>query len=150
MVFIIIISNNCFCILININREFFFLLSHEMFNPDYSLFQYSHENSYTLKINPQSGINPEHLYYFKFIGRVVGMAIFHDQFLDISFTVPLYKGLLNKKPNFNDLESDDPTLYKNFKWLLYVKLSLIYIYYVKYSSILIFFINYYCQENNIN
>lgn len=101
-----------------LKREFFFLLSHEMFNPDYSLFQYSHENSYTLKINPQSGINPEHLYYFKFIGRVVGMAIFHDQFLDISFTVPLYKGLLNKKPNFNDLESDDPTLYKNFKWLL--------------------------------
>jgi len=101
-----------------LKREFFFLLSHEMFNPDYSLFQYSHENSYTLKINPQSGINPEHLYYFKFIGRVVGMAIFHDQFLDISFTVPLYKGLLNKKPNFSDLESDDPTLYKNFKWLL--------------------------------
>jgi len=101
-----------------LTREFFFLLSHEMFNPDYSLFQYSHENSYTLKINPKSGINPEHLYYFKFIGRVVGMAIFHTQYLDISFTVPLYKGLLNKKPNFNDLESDDPQLYKNFKWIL--------------------------------
>jgi len=101
-----------------LTREFFFLLSHEMFNPDYSLFQYSHENSYTLKINPKSGINPEHLFYFKFIGRVVGMAIFHDRFLDISFTVPLYKGLLNKKPNFNDLESVDPTLYRNFKWLL--------------------------------
>jgi E3 ubiquitin-protein ligase NEDD4 len=101
-----------------LTREFFFLLSHEMFNPDYSLFQYSHENSYTLKINPKSGINPEHLYYFKFIGRVVGMAIFHTQYLDISFTVPLYKGLLGKKPDFNDLESDDPQLYKNFKWIL--------------------------------
>ncbi|ORX82300.1 HECT-domain-containing protein [Anaeromyces robustus] len=101
-----------------LTREFFYLLSHEMFNPDYSLFQYSHENSYTLKINPNSGINPEHLYYFKFIGRVMGMSIFHNQYLDISFTVPLYKGLLNKKPNFNDLESDDPQLYKNFKWIL--------------------------------
>jgi len=46
------------------------------------------------------------------------MAIFHTQYLDISFTVPLYKGLLGKKPDFNDLESVDPQLYKNFKWLL--------------------------------
>ncbi|ORX60189.1 HECT-domain-containing protein [Piromyces finnis] len=99
-------------------REFFFLLSHEMFNPNYSLFQYSHETSYTLKINPKSGINPEHLDYFKFIGRVVGMAIFHNHYLDISFTVPLYKGLLGKKPGFKDLESDDPQLYKSFKWIL--------------------------------
>lgn len=101
-----------------LSREFFFLLSHEMFNPDYSLFEYSSNGSYTLKINPQSGINPEHLYYFKFIGRVVGVAIFHTQYLDISFTVPLYKGLLNKKPTFNDLESVDPDLYRNFKWIL--------------------------------
>ncbi|KAI7053233.1 putative E3 ubiquitin-protein ligase, partial [Hortaea werneckii] len=65
-----------------LSREFFFLLSHEMFNPFYCLFEYSAHDNYTLQINPHSGINPEHLGYFKFIGRVVGLAIFHRRFLD--------------------------------------------------------------------
>ena len=62
--------------------EWFFLLSHEMFNPIYCLFSYSSHDNYTLQINPNSGINPDHLLYFKFIGRIVGMAIFHQKFLD--------------------------------------------------------------------
>jgi len=68
-----------------LSREFFFLLSHEMFNPFYCLFEYSAHDNYTLQINPHSGINPEHLNYFKFIGRVVGLAIFHRRFLDAFF-----------------------------------------------------------------
>ncbi|KAI7126026.1 putative E3 ubiquitin-protein ligase, partial [Hortaea werneckii] len=47
-----------------LSREFFFLLSHEMFNPFYCLFEYSAHDNYTLQINPHSGINPEHLGYF--------------------------------------------------------------------------------------
>ena len=57
-------------------REWFFLLSHEMLNPDYCLFQYSGEKKYNcLQMNPKSGINPDHLKYFKFIGRVVAMVL---------------------------------------------------------------------------
>ncbi|MCO5600910.1 hypothetical protein L7F22_055027 [Adiantum nelumboides] len=44
-----------------LSREFFFLLSHEMFNPFYCLFEYSAHDNYTLQINPHSGVNPEHL-----------------------------------------------------------------------------------------
>lgn len=40
------------------SREWLFLLSHEMFNPYYGLFQYSKDTQYTLEINPDSGINP--------------------------------------------------------------------------------------------
>jgi hypothetical protein len=39
-------------------REWLFLLSHEMLNPQYGLFQYSREDNYTLQINPDSSINP--------------------------------------------------------------------------------------------
>jgi len=99
-------------------REFFCLLSHEIFNPDYCFFQYVNEISTKLNINPKSSINPEHLYYFKFIGRIVGMAIFHSHYLDFSFTVSFYKILVNKNPNFNDLGSDNPQLYKNLKFIL--------------------------------
>lgn len=41
-----------------IAREWLYLLSHEMLNPYYGLFQYSRDNVYTLQINPDSAINP--------------------------------------------------------------------------------------------
>lgn len=64
-------------------REWFFLLSKEMFNPYYGLFEYSAMDNYTLQINPNSGVcNEEHLNYFKFIGRVAGMAVYHGKLLD--------------------------------------------------------------------
>lgn len=47
-------------------REWFYLLSKEMFNPYYGLFEYSAMDNYTLQINPFSGLcNEEHLNYFK-------------------------------------------------------------------------------------
>nr|CAD7587911.1 unnamed protein product [Timema genevievae] len=66
-------------------REWFFLLSKEMFNPYYGLFEYSAMDNYTLQINPFSGLcNEEHLNYFKFIGRIAGMAVYHGKLLDAS------------------------------------------------------------------
>lgn len=103
-----------------VSREWFFLLSHEMFNPSYGLFEYSAHDNYTLQINPASGINPEHLDYFKFIGRVLGLAVFHHRFLDAYFVPGFYKMVLNKKVNLKDLEAVDYELYKGLTWMLCV------------------------------
>ncbi|OBZ85832.1 putative E3 ubiquitin-protein ligase hulA [Choanephora cucurbitarum] len=101
-----------------VSREFFFLLSHEMFNPFYCLFEYSAHDNYTLQINPHSGINPEHLNYFKFIGRVVGLAIFHRRFLDAFFIVSFYKMILSKKVLVADMESVDADFHRSLMWIL--------------------------------
>ncbi|KAI8065072.1 hypothetical protein BDF21DRAFT_496674 [Thamnidium elegans] len=101
-----------------LSREFFFLLSHEMFNPFYCLFEYSAHDNYTLQINPHSGINPEHLNYFRFIGRVVGLSIFHRRFLDAFFIVSFYKMILNKKILVADMESVDADFYRSLMWIL--------------------------------
>ncbi|KZT60478.1 HECT-domain-containing protein [Calocera cornea HHB12733] len=101
-----------------LSREFFFLLSHEMFNPFYCLFEYSAHDNYTLQINPASGVNPEHLNYFKFIGRCVGLAIFHRRFLDAYFIVAFYKMILRKKVVLADLESVDVELHRGMTWML--------------------------------
>ncbi|CEG67327.1 Putative E3 ubiquitin-protein ligase [Rhizopus microsporus] len=101
-----------------LSREFFFLLSHEMFNPFYCLFEYSAHDNYTLQINPHSGINPEHLNYFRFIGRVVGLAIFHRRFLDAFFIVSFYKMILNKKILVADMESVDAEFFRSLTWIL--------------------------------
>ncbi|KAF1986612.1 HECT-domain-containing protein [Aulographum hederae CBS 113979] len=101
-----------------LSREFFFLLSHEMFNPFYCLFEYSAHDNYTLQINPHSGINPEHLNYFKFIGRVVGLAIFHRRFLDAFFIGAFYKMMLRKKVNLADMEGVDSEFHNSLTWML--------------------------------
>ncbi|KAJ0424586.1 hypothetical protein BJY00DRAFT_275918 [Aspergillus carlsbadensis] len=101
-----------------LSREFFFLLSHEMFNPFYCLFEYSAHDNYTLQINPHSGVNPEHLNYFKFIGRVVGLAIFHRRFLDSFFIGAFYKMMLRKKVSLQDMEGVDEDLHRNLAWTL--------------------------------
>lgn len=98
-------------------REFFLLLSHEMFSPIYCLFEYSTHANYTLQISPQSGINPEHLQYFRFIGRVAGMAIFHQKFLDAFFVSSFYKQILGLQYTLEDIESIDADVYKGLVWM---------------------------------
>jgi E3 ubiquitin-protein ligase NEDD4 len=100
-----------------VSREFFFLLSHEIFNPLYGLFSYSTHENYTLQVNPHSSINPDHLEYFRFIGRVVGMAIFHKKFLDAYFVSSFYKGLLGQRVTVEDVETIDAGLYKSLVWM---------------------------------
>jgi len=101
-----------------VSREFFFVLSHEMFNPFYCLFEYSAHDNYTLQINPHSGINPEHLGYFKFIGRVVGLAIFHRRFLDAFFIGAFYKMILKKKVALSDMEGVDAEFHRTLSWAM--------------------------------
>jgi HECT-domain (ubiquitin-transferase) len=52
-----------------------------------------------LQINPDSGINPDHLSYFHFVGRIIGLAVFHGHHIDGGFAMPFYKMLLNKSIN---------------------------------------------------
>ncbi|KAM9001764.1 E3 ubiquitin-protein ligase SMURF2 isoform 3-T3 [Sarcophilus harrisii] len=99
-------------------REWLYLLSHEMLNPYYGLFQYSRDDIYTLQINPDSAVNPEHLSYFHFVGRIMGMAVFHGHYIDGGFTLPFYKQLLGKSINLDDMELVDPDLHNSLVWIL--------------------------------
>ncbi|XP_016517711.1 E3 ubiquitin-protein ligase NEDD4-like isoform X1 [Poecilia formosa] len=100
-------------------REWFFLMSKEMFNPYYGLFEYSATDNYTLQINPNSGLcNEDHLTYFKFIGRVAGMAVFHGKLLDAFFIRPFYKMMLQKPITLQDMESVDSEYFNSLKWIL--------------------------------
>uniref|UniRef100_A0A671YN72 E3 ubiquitin-protein ligase n=1 Tax=Sparus aurata TaxID=8175 RepID=A0A671YN72_SPAAU len=100
-------------------REWFFLMSKEMFNPYYGLFEYSATDNYTLQINPNSGLcNEDHLSYFKFIGRVAGMAVYHGKLLDAFFIRPFYKMMLQKPITLQDMESVDSEYFNSLMWIL--------------------------------
>lgn len=100
-----------------VSREWFFLLSHEVLNPMYCLFEYANKSNYSLQINPASYVNPDHLQYFKFIGRFLAMALYHGRFIYSGFTMPFYKRMLNKKLTTKDIESIDPEFYNSLVWV---------------------------------
>jgi len=102
-----------------VSREWFFLLSHEMFNPYYGLFEYAASDNYTLQVNPDSGFcNENHLEYFRFIGRILALAVYHQRLIDAFFIRPFYKMLLAKKITLGDMEVVDTEFYNSIKYIL--------------------------------
>lgn len=101
-----------------LSREFFLLLSRTLFDVGYGLFQPSSGNFYLLQVHPSSGVNPDHLQYFRFIGRILGLAIFHNRFLECFFTPSFYKVLLGKQLGLQDLQQVDEQAHKSLSWLL--------------------------------
>jgi E3 ubiquitin-protein ligase NEDD4 len=89
-----------------------------MFNTVRSLFEYSSHDNHKLQIDPASSGKPGHLNYFKFIGRVLGLCIFHRCLLDASFIVPFHKVILKKKVTLADLESVDAELHHRMTGML--------------------------------
>ncbi|CAF3642137.1 unnamed protein product [Adineta steineri] len=98
-------------------REWFFRLSHEALNPMYCLFEYANKNNYYLQINPASSVNPDHLHYFRFIGRFIAMSLYHGKFIDNGFSLAFYKRMLGKTLTIHDLESFDPEFYNSLLWI---------------------------------
>jgi E3 ubiquitin-protein ligase NEDD4 len=88
-----------------------------MFKPLYCLFKHSVHDSHKLQINPASVVNPDHN-HCKFIGRVLGLSIFHQRFLDAEFSASFRKMILKKKVTLVDLESVDAELHRGLTWML--------------------------------
>ncbi|GMR46827.1 hypothetical protein PMAYCL1PPCAC_17022 [Pristionchus mayeri] len=99
-------------------REWFSVITREIFNPNYALFITAPGDRSTYMINKASYINPEHLDYFKFVGRIIAKAIHDNKLLDCYFTRAFYKHILNLPVKYQDLESEDPEFYKSFDYLL--------------------------------
>eukprot|EP00977_Amphora_coffeiformis_P002753 scaffold521_cov167-Amphora_coffeaeformis.AAC.44 len=100
-----------------LSREFFAILAKEMFNPNYALFTAT-EDGCTFQPNQNSGINPDHLSFFRFVGRIVGKALADGYLLDAHFTRSLYKHMLGMQPTHPDMEAIDPDYYRNLKTIL--------------------------------
>lgn len=98
-------------------REWFDLLSKEILNPDYALFTMSADGC-TFQPNSNSAINPDHLSYFRFAGRLLGLALYHRHLLSTYFTRSFYKHILGVPVNYQDVASIDPEYAKNLQWLL--------------------------------
>uniref|UniRef100_A0A3P9MBZ1 HECT-type E3 ubiquitin transferase n=1 Tax=Oryzias latipes TaxID=8090 RepID=A0A3P9MBZ1_ORYLA len=99
------------------SREFFFLVSRELFNPYYGLFEYSANDTYTVQISPMSAFVDNHYEWFRFSGRILGLALIHQYLLDAFFTRPFYKGLLRIPCDLTDLEYLDEEFHQSLQWM---------------------------------
>lgn len=99
------------------SREFFFLVSRELFNPYYGLFEYSAVDTYTVQISPMSAYIDSPMEWFRFAGRIIGLALIHHYLLDAFFTRPLYKALLRAKCDISDLQYIDEQFYQSLVWM---------------------------------
>lgn len=101
-----------------VTREWFQVLSRQMFNPDYALFIPVASDRTTFHPNKLSKINDEHLMFFKFIGRIIGKALYEGRALDCHFSRAVYKRILGKTVSIKDMETLDLEYYKSLLWML--------------------------------
>lgn len=101
-----------------VTREWYQVLSRQMFNPDYALFTPVASDETTFHPNRTSFINPEHLSFFKFIGMIIGKAIYDSNFLDCHFSRAVYKRLLGRPVSLKDMETLDNDYFKSLMWML--------------------------------
>ena len=101
-----------------LTRDFFAQILPAITNPNYALFKTSEANPYAYQINPLSSVNPDHLSYFRFVGRILGKALFDNQIVTVYFTPTFYKKLIGFPCNMSDLEAEDPELYRSLIYLL--------------------------------
>lgn len=101
-----------------LTREWFQILARQMFDPNNALFQPCAADKLTYQPNKNSWVNPEHLSFFKFVGRVIGKAIYDGRLLDAYFARSLYRQLLGKPVDYKDVEWVDPEYYNSLCWIL--------------------------------
>ncbi|KAG6874485.1 hypothetical protein C0995_010395 [Termitomyces sp. Mi166 len=101
-----------------VTREWFQILARQMFDPNNALFQPCAADKLTYQPNKNSWVNPEHLSFFKFVGRVIGKAIYDGRLLDAYFARSLYRQLLGKPVDYKDVEWVDPEYYNSLCWIL--------------------------------
>ncbi|KAM3415628.1 E3 ubiquitin-protein ligase TOM1-like [Cercospora zeina] len=101
-----------------VSREWFAAMARQMFNPDYALFNPVAADRTTFHPNTLSSVNGEHLLFFKFIGRIIGKALYENRVLDCHFSRAVYRKILGKSVSLKDMETLDLDYYKSLVWIL--------------------------------
>jgi hypothetical protein len=76
------------------------VMAREIFNPNLALFVSVPEGGTTFQPNPNSVVQSDtgvsHLEFFKFVGKLVGKALYDGQIMDAYFTRSFYKHMLGQ------------------------------------------------------
>ncbi|XP_024984327.1 E3 ubiquitin-protein ligase UPL5-like isoform X2 [Cynara cardunculus var. scolymus] len=99
-------------------REWFFLLSQEIFNPKTGLFVACPNDPRRFFPNPASRADPLDLEYFNFAGRVIALALMNRVPVGIVFDRSFFLQLAGKNVSLEDIKDVDPFLYSSCRKIL--------------------------------
>lgn len=94
-------------------REWFFLICREIFNPQNALFKSCLSDGRRVFPNPASSVNPGHLMYFRFCGRVIALALMHRVQVNVAFSTAFFKQLAGRRISWQDTKDADPIFYES-------------------------------------
>lgn len=97
-----------------VSKEFFQLIVEEIFNPDFGMFITNEETG----TNWFNSFSFENEAQFTLIGIVLGLAIYNNVILPVSFPMVVYRKLMNLKISWRDLEDFNPVIYSSVKSML--------------------------------
>lgn len=92
------------------SRDWFLSLSEEIINEKYGFFK---KVGYQYYINPASDQIQNYVEFFKFVGKVIGMAVYHGKLIHSNFILPFYKQIFSEKLEFNDIYYIDPQIWSS-------------------------------------
>ncbi|XP_060212732.1 E3 ubiquitin-protein ligase UPL5 [Lycium barbarum] len=99
-------------------REWFFLVCQAIFNPQNALFVACPNDRRRFFPNPASKVDPLHLEYFGFSGRVIALALMHKIQVGVVFDRVFFCQLSGKNISLDDIRDADPYLYSSCKQIL--------------------------------
>ncbi|XP_039167339.1 E3 ubiquitin-protein ligase UPL5 [Eucalyptus grandis] len=99
-------------------REWFVLVCQAIFNQQNPLFVACPNDRRRFYPNPASTVEPLHLKYFNFSGRMIGLALMHKVQVGIVLDRVFFLQLGGYSISLEDIRDADPDMYNNCKWIL--------------------------------
>lgn len=100
-------------------KEFFELITEQVFDPACGLWVPSINNQACVDINPSCDMScpDDYLIYYRFVGRIMGRALFDNQVIKGHMVRMIYKHLLGWPITFEDVKAHDDAYYQSLKKL---------------------------------
>lgn len=95
-------------------RDWFLSLSEEILKEEHGYFCKVGNQYY---INPASNQIHGYTEFFKFVGKIIGMAIYHGKLIHSNFILPFYKQIFSQKLEFKDLYYINPIIWKSLVYI---------------------------------
>jgi hypothetical protein len=96
-----------------LTKEWLELIISQALNPDLGYFKYTNDKNTTFRPFEFSDLNSNHLEFFKFVGRILGMTIINNNNVGAYFDKSVFKSILKRKCSLSDLEEIDETYYNS-------------------------------------
>ena len=94
-------------------REVMSLVVEELCNEDMNLFVQGTDDERRLHPSAKSTVQLDHLAYFDFFGKLIGVALSGRSYLPANFSIPLHKAFIQVPLVVDDLRGIDSQLYRN-------------------------------------